>query len=448
MPQVRSRVRRPAPVSDSLQQIGDRIRKARLDSGLSQAQLGAPHFTRAYVSAIELGKVRPAMKSLEFLAAKLSKPASYFLEDADADRRRQERELEIRSAESLLSRQTAGEAIERTRPLLESSDSPAERCRLHLILGTAYNHLVQGSDALRELAAAERLQQSASSSAVSRIQYQTALAYRQSGNAPQAVTMLRKLLGELDKAAVRDQLLRLRVVKDLGVILIDNGDYEEANSYLQTALEWAQDFGDVAGLVSIYNALGYAYRALGDLEAATGYTQKALALNEAGQDMTVMAMTLNFLAVIATERGHFRAATDHVDQAIRIATASGPAFNLPHYICTKAEGELKAGKLDLAQTHAREALAAAEAIKNQRAAAAAKLVLADISAANGDRSQIETQLEEAAAIYKVLGAKAELGDTYMRLSKSAAARNDTRDSQRYADLAYRTTKKISALVER
>ena len=448
MPQVRTRVRRPAPVSDSLQQIGERIRKARLESGLSQAQLGAPHFTRAYVSAIELGKVRPAMKSLEFLADRLGKPASYFLEDPEADRRRRERELEIRSAEALLSRQTAAQAIERARPLLESSESPAERCRLHLILGTAHNHLVQGPEALRELVAAERLQQSAGPMQVTRIQYQTALAYRQSGNSPQAVTMLRKLLDELDKAPVRDQTLRLRVVKDLGVILIDSGDVEEANSYLQTALEWAQDIGDISGLVSIYNALGYAYRALGDLDAATGYIQKALALNEAVQDLTVTAMMLNFLAVIAAERGHFKAAASHVDRAIQIATASGPAFNLPHYICTKAEGELKEGNLDAAEAHAHEALVAADAVENRRAAAAAKLVLADISSARGDHSQGQTQLEEAAAMYKVLGAKAELGDTYMRLSKFAAARGDTRNSQKYADLAYKTTKKTSALVER
>jgi tetratricopeptide (TPR) repeat protein len=448
MPKVRTRVRRPAPVSDSLQQIGERIRKARLESGLSQAQLGVPHFTRAYVSAIELGKVRPAMKSLEFMADKLGKPATYFLEDAEADRRRQEREFEIRSAEALLNRQTAAQAIERARALLESSNSPAERCRLHLILGTAHNHLVQGPEALRELAAAERLQQSAGQTQLTRIRYQTALAYRQSGNAPQAVTMLRKLLDELDRAPVRDQPLRLQVVKDLGVILIDNGDFEAANSYLQTALEWAQDIGDVSGLVSIYNSLGYAYRALGDLDAATGYIQKALALNEAAQDMTFIAMTLNFLAIIAAERGHFQAAAAHVDRAIQIATASGPAFNLPHYICTKAEGELKEGKLDAAEAHATEALRAAGAVDNRRAAAAAKLVLADISAARGDHLAGQTQLEEAAAIYKVLGAKAELGDTYMRLSRVAGLTGDTRTSQKYADLAYKTTKKISALVER
>lgn len=448
MPQVRTRVRRPAPVSESLQQIGDRIRKARAEAGLSQAQLGAPHFTRAYVSAIELGKVRPAMKSLEFMADKLGKPTSYFLEDEGAERRRRKRELEIRSAEALLNRQTAAQAIERARPLLESASSPAERCRLHLILGTAHNHLVQGNEALRELAAAERLQHLVSAAVMLRIRYQTALAFRQSGNAPQAIGMLRQLLTDLDKAEVRDQPLRMRVVKDLGVILIDSGDYEEANSYLLTALEWAQDIGDVSGLVSIYNALGYAYRALGDLDAATGYIQKALATNEAVQDLTVTAMIHNTLAVIAAERGHFQASTKHVDRAIQIAKASGPAFNLPHYICTKAEGELKEGRLDEAQADAEQALEAADEVGNKRAAASAKLVFADISAARGRHADGEVQLEEAAALYKSLGAKAELGDTYMRLSRSAGGRGNARDAQKFADLAYKATKKTSGLMER
>src|SRR4029079_12366926 len=101
------------------------------------------------------------------------------------NRRRQERELEIRSAEALLSRQTAARAIERAAPLLDSAGSSAERCRIHLILGTAHNFLLEGAEALRELAAAERLQQLASVGVRLRIRYQTALAYRASGNSPQ-----------------------------------------------------------------------------------------------------------------------------------------------------------------------------------------------------------------------------------------------------------------------
>src|SRR6266542_5686445 len=95
-----------------LQQLGERIRRARVDSGLSQAQLGTPHFTRAYVSAVELGKVRPAMKSLEFMAGKLGKPVSFFMEDEDIARRRLERDAVAAHAKQLVSEGKAGEAIE------------------------------------------------------------------------------------------------------------------------------------------------------------------------------------------------------------------------------------------------------------------------------------------------------------------------------------------------
>lgn len=38
---------------------------------LSQSQLGAPYFGRAFVSAVELGKVRPSVTSLDHFATKL-----------------------------------------------------------------------------------------------------------------------------------------------------------------------------------------------------------------------------------------------------------------------------------------------------------------------------------------------------------------------------------------
>lgn len=60
--------RTPAPVSAGL---GERVRAARVRVGLSQAALGSPYFTRAFVSAVELGKVQPSLKSLEHMATKL-----------------------------------------------------------------------------------------------------------------------------------------------------------------------------------------------------------------------------------------------------------------------------------------------------------------------------------------------------------------------------------------
>ncbi|MSQ37775.1 MAG: XRE family transcriptional regulator, partial [Chloroflexi bacterium] len=112
MVRTRVRTRRPAPVSELLEGLGERMRKARLAAGLSQTQVGTPHFTRAYVSAIELGKVRPSMKSLEFLAARLGKPTSFFVADEADERRRKEREARLARVAQLVAEGRSLEAID------------------------------------------------------------------------------------------------------------------------------------------------------------------------------------------------------------------------------------------------------------------------------------------------------------------------------------------------
>ena len=54
--------------------LGRRIHALRIASGLSQSQLGAPSYTRAHISAIELGKLLPAVTTLVHLARRLKLP--------------------------------------------------------------------------------------------------------------------------------------------------------------------------------------------------------------------------------------------------------------------------------------------------------------------------------------------------------------------------------------
>src|SRR5438876_10843432 len=59
--------------------VGARIRSVRSGKGISQAELGAPYFTRAHVSAIELGKVLPGLATLSHFARKLGVRVREFL---------------------------------------------------------------------------------------------------------------------------------------------------------------------------------------------------------------------------------------------------------------------------------------------------------------------------------------------------------------------------------
>lgn len=65
-------------------ELGQRLKQARLEAGLSQRQLCGDTITRNMLSQIENGAARPSMDTLQYLAAQLGKSVSYFLEGSTA----------------------------------------------------------------------------------------------------------------------------------------------------------------------------------------------------------------------------------------------------------------------------------------------------------------------------------------------------------------------------
>lgn len=61
--------------------LGSKIKAARMAAGLSQRQLCGEQITRNMLSQIENGSAHPSMKTLGYLAEKLGKPISYFLDE-------------------------------------------------------------------------------------------------------------------------------------------------------------------------------------------------------------------------------------------------------------------------------------------------------------------------------------------------------------------------------
>ena len=444
-----TRQRRAAPESPALRQLGQRLREARVAAGLSQAQLGAPYYTRAHVSAIELGKIRPAMKSLEHMAAKLGRPASYFMQDAAVERTRRELEFDVDRVVALASRTTAAECVRDADELLERDVlSSRQRARLHVARGRALNLTERGSEALRDLTIAQRLAAQLDDPSLARtLDYELASATRGSGDSRRARELLRTLLSALERDNDRDRLLRVRVLQALGAVSVDLGEPQAASGYLNSALEWAQDVGDMGALFAIYYALAVSQRSQSDLEAATTNLQRALATSEVANDVAATAMVHNMLAVIAADNGRLQAAYDHADRAIELGRIAGPVVYVAHYLNTKAECAAKLGDWAIAERVAHEALDLATAQGSRDAAAAAHVALAQVFEHRGETEEASADLQEAAEIYRSLGQKTELADVLMRLSRAAKARNDLARAERFATLAFEATRSISAFVD-
>ena len=62
-------------------ELGEKLYLARQEAGLSQRQLCGDTITRNMLSQIEHGSARPSMETLRYLAGRLEKPVSFFLEE-------------------------------------------------------------------------------------------------------------------------------------------------------------------------------------------------------------------------------------------------------------------------------------------------------------------------------------------------------------------------------
>ena len=65
----------------SRMELGEKLREARLEAGLSQRALCGDVITRNMLSQIENGSAKPSMATLQYLAGQLGKPVGYFLEE-------------------------------------------------------------------------------------------------------------------------------------------------------------------------------------------------------------------------------------------------------------------------------------------------------------------------------------------------------------------------------
>lgn len=63
--------------------IGNKIRRLRISSGLTQAQLAGNKITRNMLSAIESGKATPSLETLFYLSERLEVPASFLVSDSE-----------------------------------------------------------------------------------------------------------------------------------------------------------------------------------------------------------------------------------------------------------------------------------------------------------------------------------------------------------------------------
>jgi transcriptional regulator with XRE-family HTH domain len=272
------------------QRIGERLKAARKQAGLTQQQLAEGRYTKAYVSALEKGLAKPSMAALNFFSDRLGLPASRFLAEETPAWTRLEADILLASGDFL----DAADAFE---ALLPGVGTGVLRAEVQRGRAEALCRLERGAEAIGPATNAaeiyERLRRPRDWALAS---YWQAYAVLQVGNIGEARAILNSVLTRLRDGLEVEPDFKARVLAALAGTLTAESDFRGALAYLEEARATTADLDD-RRRASILFALASTYRELGDLEAAIRTGTESLMLMKAAEIKVETAFLENDLAL-------------------------------------------------------------------------------------------------------------------------------------------------------
>jgi transcriptional regulator with XRE-family HTH domain len=373
---------------DLARQVGARLKAARTQAGLTQRELAEPRYTKAYISALENGLIKPSMAALRFLARKLGTVPSAFLADEDTHWHRLDAELRLAAGDWQA-------AADRFQAILDTEPSGVGRglCLLGLAeasyrLGRSRETIASASEALELLTAARRRAEA------QRATYWLAAGHL-SGDDPARARMLFEDLLATTSAADADPDLRVRSLISLAAVEVYAGQPNKAIGLLEEARAIGVDLDDRRRAILLHS-LAQSYRTSGDLEGAVRTGIESLALFRAVDARAEEASIENELALTYLGLGNLHAAEKHARAARLGMELARDQFRLANLGDTDARISLARGNLELAGRQAEAAVDLATEIGNQKAVIDALLTVARAARRQGDTPQAFATLERAA----------------------------------------------------
>lgn len=372
--------------------LGERVRSARRERGMSQATLAGEELTKGFISQVEAGLVRPSVRSLQIIASRLGKSLDYFLGDVPLA-------TEKRLAFHRLAAEAAAErrdwAVVRTEVESALQCAPAKRERAALLRIVAQADLGAGD---RE-AAFDRISEALAlvdpatdADEVARLQHLRGLAYGQLNQYLTAAEALEQARDTMERHEVNDPRLRARILVALGTVYRRLNRTAKAMQTYASALDLASASSELRVAAQGYMGVAVSLYDSGELDAAINNYRRALDLFERVEDRSFELSVLHSLATINFERGAIPEARELALRAQALARMAG----------------------DVRVESTAQVVLARIALSAGDAAAALELAKAAEKALAGDRVQRADALRVMGAAHDALGAAAASDRAYRR----------------------------------
>jgi len=303
--------------------LGERVRVARKDLGLSQAQLAGEDLTKGFISQLESGLVRPSIRSLQLIAARLGKPLDYFIGDGSlAGGKRLE--FHRLAAEAAAERRDWDEVRQQVALGLDHAAEGHDRAILLHLLGRA-DVAARAFERTFDLVA-EALQLTDAGTDPELVANLLSLrghAYAELGQLVASTDAYEAALDVVEKYEVVDTRLRSRILISLGTVYRRLGRTSKAIAAYEPALAMASRSSEMLLAARGFMGIAVTHYDSGELDAAIGYYRRALEVFQRIADIDFELSTLQSIAAVQFENGEFDKAKASAERAMKRALEVG-----------------------------------------------------------------------------------------------------------------------------
>jgi tetratricopeptide (TPR) repeat protein/DNA-binding XRE family transcriptional regulator len=409
------------------------VRQARLEAGLSLADVAGKEITRAAIHLIETGKSRPSMDTLELVAKRTGKPVSYFLLSGATGapprvpgRRRRSTALapdRIEGLERLLVSGDNAALKEAAGTVLTTAEDAREKAFAHYYLGRAQ---IMASDP-----EAARVNLSAARDSFGRfdpwmvvecMDWEAGALYAL--ERPEALAVAQQSLVLCRQLKPVPIATEVRILGHLGAIHVSRHEWIEAIASYENAVEQAGPVVDLERLARMYQDLSLAYQETGAMGNAVAYAQKALALYEMQGNREAQAWVQNNLGLVLVKLDQLEQGERHLQNALTIFDELGLQRRKSNLLLSLAELEMTREAYAKAEDYARQALASAEASEELMTAALAHQTLGHLAAIRRDDPMTDQQFVAALHLLGQSNAPERLLDCHLMYADVLEKRGD------------------------
>ena len=383
--------------------VGPRLRSARHRAGLTQRQLAGDRYTAAYVSALEVGLVRPSWAALTYLSGRLGLAMHELVREAEPGWDRLAADLHLASGDWQV-------AVDRYTQLLDDAAVGTDTALLRRGRAEALCRLGRPLEAVTDAAAAyEALTRAGQQADAAYAGYWLGYAQYQLNNTDEARALLHQLLAEVRAGLAVQADFKLRVLVALAMVESWDGHHDRALALLEEGRALSEEMDDRRRATFLFS-LALSYAQTGDHEAALRAGSAALPLFEAADAEREAGSLRNVLALTYLQLGNAARATELATEARAMSARHDDRRLLAHVAETEAQIALAAGDHAAVRDRVAEALDLARATEDTHAESAALLTLARSQHQTGHDPKAEATYHQAVELLRKVGPRPRLAE--------------------------------------